>query len=131
MPFHHNIPCLFHDEAVYIIVSVNLYIGNYISIVHYVYAVLDCNTGTWWNCYDGKINHYSGYTVYVYDNVSNENEQKKGGECNMNVSDSILSMLYIKRDILASSTYSFCNGKSVSKDIENIKEIIAEFKVFK
>ena len=40
-------------------------------------------------------------------------------------------MLYIKRDILASSTYSFCNGKSVSKDIENIQEIIAEFKVFK
>ena len=49
----------------------------------------------------------------------------------MNRSDSIVSMLYIKREIITSSTYSLCTGDSVSKDIEIIKEILAEFKVFK
>ena len=42
----------------------------------------------------------------------------------MNGSDQIVSMLYIK-DILTSNTYSFCNVKSVSKDIENTMDIIA------
>ena len=49
----------------------------------------------------------------------------------MNKSDSIVSMLYIKRDILESRAYYFCNWKSVSKYIENIKERIAKFKVIK
>ena len=49
----------------------------------------------------------------------------------MDGSDRIVSMLYIRKDILASSTYSFCTDKSVSKDIENIKERIADFGAFK
>ena len=49
----------------------------------------------------------------------------------MNGSDRIVSMLYIKKDIIASITYSFCTRKSVSKFIENIKERIAYFTVFK
>ena len=42
-----------------------------------------------------------------------------------------VSMVYTNRYILESSTTSFCIGKPVSKDIENIKERIAGFKVFK
>ena len=40
-------------------------------------------------------------------------------------------MLYIKGDIITSSTYYFCIGESVSEDIEKIKEIIEDFNVFK
>ena len=56
---------------------------------------------------------------------------RKGGGVIINGSDRIVSMLYIKIEILASSTCYFCTGVSVSKYIENIKEGIAEFKVFK
>ena len=49
----------------------------------------------------------------------------------MNESDRIVSMLYIKRDIIASMVYSFWTYKSVSKDIKDIKERIAEFKILK
>ena len=40
-------------------------------------------------------------------------------------------MVYIKKEILASITYSFFTGKSVSKDIENIKERKVNSTVFK
>ena len=40
-------------------------------------------------------------------------------------------MLYTKRDILTSSTYYFFIGESVSDEIENIKEIIEYFDIFK
>ena len=43
----------------------------------------------------------------------------------MDKSDRIVSMLYIKEDILASRPYSFITGKSVSKEMEHIKEIEA------
>ena len=46
-------------------------------------------------------------------------------------SDRIVSVLYIKKYILASRTYNFITGKSVSKDMEHIKEIIADFGAFK
>ena len=49
----------------------------------------------------------------------------------MDGSDRIVSMLYIKKDILASSTYYFITGKSVSKEMEHIKERIADFIDFK
>ena len=39
-------------------------------------------------------------------------------------------MVYIKKDILASSTYSFITGKSVSKENEPIKESISDFGAF-
>ena len=38
---------------------------------------------------------------------------------------------FLKKDILASITYYFCTGKSVSKEMENIKERIADFTAFK
>ena len=49
----------------------------------------------------------------------------------MDGSDSIVSVLYIKIDIIESSTYSLITGKSVLKDIEHIKERIAYFRYFK
>ena len=49
----------------------------------------------------------------------------------MDGSDRILYLLYIKKDILVSSTYSFIAGKSVSKEMEDIKERIADFGYFK
>ena len=49
----------------------------------------------------------------------------------MDCSDRIVSMLYIKADILASRTYYFITGKSVSKDIGHIKERLADFGSFK
>ena len=49
----------------------------------------------------------------------------------MDGSDSIVSMLYIIKDILALRTYYFITGKSVSKDMEHIKERIADFWDFK
>ena len=45
---------------------------------HYLCDILDYNTGTWWNCDDETITNYSGYPEYVYGNLSNKNEQKKG-----------------------------------------------------
>ena len=74
---------------------------------HYVCDGLDYNLGTWCNCDDDRIDNYSGYPENIYDNVFNENEQKKG-EIIMDISDRIVSMLYIKRYIIESSTYYFC-----------------------
>ena len=60
-----------HDEAVYILVDIKLHDGKDMDSGHYVCDILDYSTGTWWNCDDGKITNYSGYTESVYDNVSN------------------------------------------------------------
>ena len=98
---------------------------------HYVYDLLDYNTGIWWIFDDDMITNYSGYLENIYDDFSHENEQNKGEIIIMNVSDRIVSMLYIKRDILISRTYSFCTGESVSKYIKNIKDRIAEFEEIK
>ena len=49
----------------------------------------------------------------------------------MDGSDRIVSMLYIKEDIFASSSYYFITGTSVLKDIEHKKERIADFGYFK
>ena len=49
----------------------------------------------------------------------------------MDGSDRILSMLYIRKDILAVRTYYLITGKSVSKYMEHIKERIADFWAFK
>ena len=97
---------------------------------HCVCCVLDYSTGACWNCDGDTITNYSGYPYNVYNYLSDENEQKKGKFIGIG-SDRIVSILYIKREILASSTYSFCTGKPVSNYIENIKDRISEFKVFK
>ena len=84
-----------HDEVVYIIVSIKVRVDKYMDSGHYIFDELYYNTGIWCNCYDDTITHSSGYPENVYDNLSNENEQKKGGGI-MDASDGIVSMLYIK-----------------------------------
>ena len=49
----------------------------------------------------------------------------------MDVSDRIVFMVYIRNDILSVRTYCFIRGKSISKDMEHIKERIADFISFK
>ena len=49
----------------------------------------------------------------------------------MDGSDRIVSMLYIRKYILSLRTLYFITGKSVSKDMEHIKLIIADFRAFK
>ena len=49
----------------------------------------------------------------------------------MDGSDRIVPILYNKKEILASNTYYFITGKSVSKQMEHIKERIADFRAFK
>ena len=43
-----------NPEVLYIIVYINLHIGNDMDKGHHVCDVLDYNTGTWWNCDDEK-----------------------------------------------------------------------------
>ena len=40
-----------HDEAVYILVAINIHVGKDIYNGRYVCYVLDYNTGTWCNFY--------------------------------------------------------------------------------
>ena len=98
---------------------------------HYVCDVLDYNIGTWWNCDDEKITQYPGYPMNVYNDLSSDKKQKKSKRISMNGSDMIVSMMYIRKDILAVRTYFFITGKSISKDMEHIKERIADFRNFK
>ena len=119
-----------YTAVLYIIVSIKLDISNDMDKGHYVYDVLDYNTRTWWHYDYDTINQYSGYPINVYDDLSIDKKQKKRIVC-MYVSDRIVSMLYIKKDILESITYSFITGKSVSKYIEHIMESIAELWSFK
>ena len=83
-------------EVLYILVSVKLHIGNDMDEDHNVCDLLYYSTGTWWNCDDATITHYSGYPMNVYDNLSIDNEQKKGKIVIIDGSDRIVSMLYIK-----------------------------------
>ena len=68
----------------------------------------------------------------VYDKllIDKEERQNRKRVC-MDGPDRIVSMVYIKNDILASITYSFIRGKSVSKENEHIKESVADFRAFK
>ena len=49
----------------------------------------------------------------------------------MDGSDRIMSMIYIRKDILAVRTYCFNTGKSISKDMEHIQDRISGFGAFK
>ena len=44
---------------------------------HYVYDLLDYNTGTWWNCDDETITQYPGYRMNVYNDLSMDEKQNK------------------------------------------------------
>ena len=118
-------------EVLYIIVYIKIHIGNYMYKVHYVCDILEYNTVTWCIYDDDTITKYSVYPMNVYDNLSIDKKPKKWKEVIMGGSDRIVSMLYIKKYILALSTYYFITGRSVSKVIENIKERIADFRYFK
>ena len=117
-------------EEVYIIFPTNLHIGKDMDSGHYICDVLDYNTGTWWNCDDNTITNYSGCPENIYDNLSNENEQKGVKLYHGWIIQDCFNTMH-KIDILSYITYNFCTEKSVSKDIENIKEITSESKVFK
>ena len=118
-------------EVLYIIFYINIHIGNYMYKGHYVCDILEYNTVTWCIYDDDTITKYSVYPMNVYDNLSIDKKPKKWKEVIMGGSDRIVSMLYIKKYILALSTYYFITGRSVSKVIENIKERIADFRYFK
>ena len=49
----------------------------------------------------------------------------------MDGSDRIVFVLYIRKYSLSLKTYKFVTGKSVSKEMEHIKERIADFGAFK
>ena len=121
-----------HPEVLYILVYIKLHIGNDMDKVHYVCNVLYYNTGAWWNSDDETITQYLGYPMNVYDDLSIDKKQnKKGKKMCMDGSDRILYMLYIRKGILALRTYSFITGKSVSKEMDHIKERMADFGAFK
>ena len=98
---------------------------------HYVFDVLDYNTGTWWNCDDEKVTQHPGYPMNVYNDLSSDKKQKIGKRHDMDGSDRIVSMVYIRKDILSVRTRSFITGESISNDMEHIKERIADFGAFK
>ena len=56
---------------------------------------------------------------------------KKGKRKDMDGSDRIVSMVYIRKDILSVINYCFMTGNSTSKDMEHTKKRIADFGAFK
>ena len=73
-----------HPELIYIIVSIKIHIGN------------DMDKSPWWNCDDETITQYTGYPMNVYDDLSID-KSKKREKIGMDVSDSIVSMLYTRK----------------------------------
>ena len=89
---------------------------------HCVYDVLDYNTGTWWNCDDDTITQYSECPKKnVYDYLSMENEQKRGGGGIMNGSDRIMSMLYIKKTLLHPAPSLLVPGNQYPKKLNILR----------
>ena len=66
----------------------------------------------------------------VYNDLSSDKKEKKGKRKDMDGSDRIFSMIYIRKDILSVRTYCFITGNSISKYMEHIKERIADFGAF-
>ena len=64
----------------------------------------------------------------VYDELEGDTKnQTKNKRQNMDGSDSIVSMIYIRKTILGVKTNSFINGMSRKKDMEHILERKADF----
>ena len=61
LPAQYSISFPNYPEVLYILVSIKLHIGNDIDKGHYVYDVLDYNTGTWLNCDDETTTQYPGH----------------------------------------------------------------------
>ena len=100
-------------KVIYILVSIKCHIGNDMDQGHYLCDVLDYNTGTWWNCDDDIITEYSGYPMNVYNDLSSDKKQKIGKRYDMDVSERIVSTIYIRKDILSVRTHYFITGKSI------------------
>ena len=63
----------------------------------------------------------------VYNDLSSDKKQKIVKRQDTDESDRIVSMMYISKYILSVRTYCFIIGESLSKDMEHIKERIADF----
>ena len=90
------------SKVLYIFLSIKLHIGKYMDKGHYVCDVLEYNTVTWWNCYDVKITQYPVYSMNVYYELLFDKKKTNSKIVCMNGSYRIVSMLYIKKDILVS-----------------------------
>ena len=65
---------------------------------HYICDVLDYSTVTWWKCDDEIITKYPGYPLNVYDELEcNNNNKTKSKRHDMDGSDSIVSIIYIRK----------------------------------
>ena len=93
-----------NPEMLNIIDSIKIHIFNDMDKGHYVCDVFYYNTGTWWNCDDETITQYPGYPMNVYNDLSID-KNKKWLKKGMDVSDMIVSTLYIRQDILVLRTY--------------------------
>ena len=67
--------------VLYILVSIQLHIGNDKDKGHYVCGLLYYNTGIWRNCDNDPIIQYPGYPMNVYDDLSNDKNKKDGKQC--------------------------------------------------
>ena len=97
----------------------------------YICDVLDYSTGTWWKCDDEIVTKYPGYPMNVYNEVSSDKKHKKVKRHDMDGSEIIFSMIYIRKDILAVRTDSFITGISRTKNMEYILERKYGFESFK
>ena len=107
---------------IYFIVSIKYHIGNCLDQVRYICDVLDYNTGTWWKCDDEIVTKYPGYPMNVYNEVSSDKKRKKSKRHDMDGSEGIVTIIYIRKDILEVRTYSFITGMSRTKNMEHILE---------
>ena len=98
-------------KVIYVLVSIKFHIGNDIDQGHYVCDVLEYNTGTWLNFDDEIVTEYPGYPMNVYNKLSSDKKQNIGKIQDMDGSDRIVSMVYIRKDILSVRTHYFITGK--------------------
>ena len=66
-----------HAEVLFVLVSINVNIGNDIYKGQYVCDILDYNTATWCNFDDDTITQYPGYAINVYDDLSIDKKKEK------------------------------------------------------
>ena len=115
-------------KVIYVLAYIKFHIGNDMDHRNYVCDVLDYNIGTGWNCDDEIVTEYPGYTMNVYNELSSDKKRKKG---KMDGPERIISMIYIRKDILTFITYSFITGMSKTKNMEHILERKDDFEAFK
>ena len=86
-----------YSEVLYILVYIKLHIGKDIDKDQYACDIIYYNIGTWCNCFDDTITQYPGYTMNIYDELLADNKERQSWKIiSMDVSDRIVSILYIK-----------------------------------